>query len=40
MVPPAKDYAFALAKIAESYISNDKVDTSLALALYSSGNKN
>ena len=31
MVPPAKDYAFALAKIAESFIRNDKVDTSLAL---------
>ncbi len=31
--PPAKDYAFALAKIAESYIKDDKVDTSLALPL-------
>ncbi len=31
--PPAQDYAFALAKIAESYIKDDKVDTSLALPL-------
>ena len=31
--PPAKDYAFALAKIAESYIKADKVDTSFALPL-------
>ncbi len=31
--PPAKDYAFALAKIAESYIKDDKVDTSFALPL-------
>jgi len=34
MQPPAKDYAFALAKIAESYISiNFTVDTSKALPL-------
>jgi tetratricopeptide (TPR) repeat protein len=33
IVPPAKDYAFALAKIAESYIREDKVDTTLALPL-------
>jgi len=33
IVPPAKDYAFALAKIAESYIKSGKVDTSLALPL-------
>jgi tetratricopeptide (TPR) repeat protein len=33
IVPPAKDYAFALAKIAESYIKTGKVDTSLALPL-------
>jgi tetratricopeptide (TPR) repeat protein len=33
IVPPAKDYAFALAKIAESYIKAGKVDTSLALPL-------
>lgn len=33
IVPPAKEYAFALAKIAESYIKNGKVDTSLALPL-------
>lgn len=33
MVPPAKDYAFALAKIAESYITNGRVDTSQALPL-------
>jgi tetratricopeptide (TPR) repeat protein len=31
IVPPAPEYAFALAKIAESYIKDDKVDTSLAL---------
>jgi tetratricopeptide (TPR) repeat protein len=31
--PPAKDYAFALAKIAESYSKEGKVDTSLALPL-------
>lgn len=31
MVPPAKDYAFALAKIAESFIRNETVDTALAL---------
>jgi tetratricopeptide (TPR) repeat protein len=31
--PPAKDYAFALAKIAESYIKDGKVDTSVALPL-------
>jgi tetratricopeptide (TPR) repeat protein len=31
--PPAKDYAFTLAKIAESYIKYDEVDTSLALPL-------
>ena len=33
IVPPAKDYAFILAKIAESYIKEDKVDTSMALPL-------
>jgi len=33
IVPPAKEYAFALAKIAESYIKVGKVDTSLALPL-------
>jgi tetratricopeptide (TPR) repeat protein len=34
IVPPAKDYAFTLAKLAESYISADnKVDTALALPL-------
>ena len=33
IVPPAKEYAFALAKIAESYIKEDKVDTSLAFPL-------
>jgi tetratricopeptide (TPR) repeat protein len=33
IVPPAKDYAFALAKIAESYIKDDEVDTSIALPL-------
>jgi predicted Zn-dependent protease len=33
IVPPAPDYAFALAKIAESYIKDGKVDTSLALPL-------
>jgi tetratricopeptide (TPR) repeat protein len=31
--PPAKDYAFALAKIAESYVKDGMVDTSLALPL-------
>ncbi len=31
--PPAKDYAFALAKIAESYTKDGMVDTSLALPL-------
>jgi tetratricopeptide (TPR) repeat protein len=31
--PPAPEYAFILAKIAESYIKEDKVDTSLALPL-------
>ncbi len=31
--PPAQEYAFALAKIAESYIKNGKVDTSKALPL-------
>jgi tetratricopeptide (TPR) repeat protein len=31
--PPAKDYAYALAKIAESYIKNGAVDTSVALPL-------
>ena len=31
--PPAKDYAFTLAKIAESYINEGKVDTSVALPL-------
>ena len=33
IVPPAPDYAFALAKIAESYVKEGKVDTSLALPL-------
>jgi tetratricopeptide (TPR) repeat protein len=33
IVPPAPEYAFDLAKIAESYIKDDKVDTSLALPL-------
>jgi tetratricopeptide (TPR) repeat protein len=34
IVPPAKDYAFTLAKLAESYITADnKVDTGLALPL-------
>jgi tetratricopeptide (TPR) repeat protein len=33
IVPAAPDYAFALAKIAESYIKENKVDTSLALPL-------
>jgi tetratricopeptide (TPR) repeat protein len=33
MVPPAKDYAYTLAKIAESYIKDEKVDTSVALPL-------
>ena len=33
IVPPAPEYAFALAKIAESYIKDDKVDTTLALPL-------
>ena len=33
IVPPAKDYAFALAKIAESYIKDGRVDTSQALPL-------
>ncbi len=31
--PPANEYAFALAKIAESYINDGTVDTSLALPL-------
>lgn len=31
--PPAKDYAFALAKIAESYIKDGAVDTAIALPL-------
>jgi tetratricopeptide (TPR) repeat protein len=31
--PPAQEYAFALAKIAESYIKNGNVDTSKALPL-------
>ncbi len=31
--PPAKEYAFTLAKIAESYIKNETVDTSKALPL-------
>jgi tetratricopeptide (TPR) repeat protein len=31
--PPAKDYAYTLAKIAESYINFDEVDTSKALPL-------
>ncbi len=33
MSPPAADYAFALAKIAESYLLNGSVDTSKALPL-------
>jgi tetratricopeptide (TPR) repeat protein len=33
IVPPAKDYAYTLAKIAESYIKDGEVDTSLALPL-------
>jgi tetratricopeptide (TPR) repeat protein len=33
IVPAAPEYAFALAKIAESYIKENKVDTSLALPL-------
>jgi len=31
--PPAKDYAYTLAKIAESYIKDDAVDTTMALPL-------
>ena len=31
--PPAKDYAFALAKLAESYIKEGEVDTAVALPL-------
>jgi tetratricopeptide (TPR) repeat protein len=33
IVPPAADYAFALSKIAESYIKDGDVDTSFALPL-------
>lgn len=33
MTPPAPEYAFTLAKIAESYIKENTVDTSLALPL-------
>jgi tetratricopeptide (TPR) repeat protein len=33
IVPPAQEYAFALAKIAESYIKDNEVDTSVALPL-------
>lgn len=33
IVPPAPEYAYTLAKIAESYIKDEKVDTSLALPL-------
>jgi tetratricopeptide (TPR) repeat protein len=33
IVPPAQDYAFTLAKIAESYINNGEVDTAVALPL-------
>lgn len=33
IVPPAKEYAFALSKIAESYIKDNTVDTSKALPL-------
>ncbi len=33
IVPPAKDYAFALAKIAESYIDDREVDSTAALPL-------
>ena len=34
IVPPAPEYAFTLAKIAESYIKDDKVDTSLGTSTY------
>jgi tetratricopeptide (TPR) repeat protein len=33
IIPPAQDYAFALAKIAESYIKSGEVDTAEALPL-------
>jgi len=33
IVPPAKDYAFALAKIAESYITDGEVDTAASMPL-------
>lgn len=33
IVPPAKDYAYALAEIAESYIKNGEVDTAVTLPL-------
>jgi tetratricopeptide (TPR) repeat protein len=33
IVPPAQDYAFTLAKIAESYIKDGEVDTAVALPL-------
>ncbi|HEY5469622.1 MAG TPA: tetratricopeptide repeat protein [Bacteroidales bacterium] len=33
IVPPAPDYSFALAKIAESYIKDKNVDTTMALPL-------
>jgi tetratricopeptide (TPR) repeat protein len=33
ITPPAKDYSYILAKIAESYIKDEKVDTSKALPL-------
>ena len=33
VVPPAQEYAFTLAKIAESYIKDGEVDTSIALPL-------
>ena len=33
IVPPAKDYAFTLAKIAESYIKDGEVDTTLTFPL-------
>jgi tetratricopeptide (TPR) repeat protein len=33
IVPPAQEYAFTLAKIAESYINDNEVDTTLALPL-------
>ena len=35
--PPAKDYAFALAKIAESYAKEGNVDTSAGSSAYQAG---